>query len=171
MASREGSANLTCEEMLVEICLLRFFLWWWDSALLQNSGLVLAGFSGCGAFSRGAQHVSGLSPELAVSRVQGNNHRGWGKNGEWNKFAEYVRKREWGTVQKAGMEEAEYLKAWWQLHHGSASHGRCLPLNTLSQLGALLPDNRRCPTSCLPTSFNKKTLLLHFPLFLRSPSN
>lgn len=91
MASQEGSANLTCEEMLIEICLLSFFLWWWDSALLQNSGLVLAGFSGCGAFPRGAQHVSGLSPELAVSRVQENNHRGWGKNGAWNKFEEYIR--------------------------------------------------------------------------------
>lgn len=38
MASREGSANLTCEEMLGDVWLRVFFLWCWDSALLQNSG-------------------------------------------------------------------------------------------------------------------------------------
>lgn len=72
---------------------------------------MLAGFSGCGAFPREAQHMSGLSPELAVGRVQKNNHRRWGKNVKRNKSEEYIRKREWGTVQKAGMEEAEYLQA------------------------------------------------------------
>lgn len=112
MPGGEGSANLTCEEKFGGICLLSFFLWRWDSALWQNSGqpvLVLIGFSGCAAFPRGAQHMSGQSPDLR--RGQKKNHRGWGKDVKWNKFEAYIGKREWGTIQKAGMEDAENLQA------------------------------------------------------------
>lgn len=113
MASREGSAKLTCEE--------RFICWVFALVGFCHPAQLQAAWAGAHWPFRGAQHVSGQSPELAVSKGHENDHRGWGKDVKLNKFEEYIRKRGWGTVQKAEMEEAEYLQSWWHLHHGSAS--------------------------------------------------
>lgn len=147
--------------------------------------LVLADFSGCGAFQRGAQHLAGLSPELAVSCSRSEvpalvlfeektiTEVGRStQNVKWNKFQEYLRNREGGSVKKAGMKEGGWLVA--------KPDGKCATVLLLQSLppfvhpfpiGSLPSGLRSCPTFCLPASFNKKTLLLHFPLFLSSLSN
>lgn len=120
--------------------------------------LVLADFSGCGAFQRGAQHLAGLSPELAVSCSRSEvpalvlfeektiTEVGRStQNVKWNKFQEYLRNRAGGGGGECeeGRNEGRRLtgcKAWWQMCHSAPFCNHCLPLCTLSQLGAFLQD-------------------------------
>lgn len=105
-----------------------------------------------------------------------NNHRGW------EKYTKCEMKEIWGLHRRRRMEDCgegrnkgKRLTSCKPSGNSATvlppSHHRCLPLGALSQLGAFRQDYRTCPTFCFPTSFNKKTLLLHFPPFYSSPSN
>lgn len=151
--------------------------------------LVLADFSGCGAFQRGAQHLAGLSPELAVSCSRSEvpalvlfeektiTEVGRStQNVKWNKFQEYLRNRAGGGGRGVWRRQEWRKEANW-LQSLMANVPQCSLLQSLPPfvhpfpIGSLPSGLRSCPTFCLPVSFNKKTLLLHFPLFLSSLSN
>lgn len=104
-----------------------------------------------------------------------NNHRGWVK------YTKCEMKEIWGVHQRQrmgdcgeGRNEGKRLMSCKPGGNSATvlppSYHHCLPLGALSHLAAFLQDYRSRPTFCFPASFNKKTLLLHFPPFFSSPS-
>lgn len=114
-----------------------------------------------GAFNRGAQHLGGLSPKLAVSCSRSQvpalvlfeekaiTEAGRStQNVKWNKFEEYIRNREWGAVQEAGMKEGGWLVASLM-----AAVPQCFLLQSLP------PSVSAFPVGSLPSGLQK---LSHF---------